>query len=123
MRTFGLYPPDCHTQGPQSEASSAPKQPVVKGDGEQVKLNHGEFNSPVVNLEISVIRGKDIASDISNEHRTFSLQCGLLSILIVWVFISSLPPLFSATFPSGGFIPFDRLVKALLFFFFPNSRV
>lgn len=56
--------------------------------------------------------------DISNEHRAFSMQCGLMSILIVWVFISSLPPLFSGTFPFGGFIPLDRLVKAS---FFPLS--
>lgn len=48
--------------------------------------------------------------------RAFSLQCGLLSILIVWFFISSLPTLFSGTLPFGGFIPFDRLVKALFFF-------
>lgn len=49
--------------------------------------------------------------------RAFGLRCGLLSILIVWIFISFLPTLFSGTLPFGGFIPFDRLVKALYIYF------
>lgn len=52
--------------------------------------------------------------------RAFGLRCGLLSILIVWIFISFLPPLFSGTLPFGGFIPFDRFVKALYVYTFPQ---
>lgn len=68
--TFVLKLLDCHTHCPQSEVNSAPNQPVVKGDGEQAKFNHVEFNSLMVNLEISIIREKYIMSDTSSEHRS-----------------------------------------------------
>lgn len=119
----GWVPLDCTFQ------TATPRAPSLKLAQLQSSLWWSEVVSewiqlPVVNLEISIIRGKDTVSDISNEHKelgTSGLQCGLLSILIVWVFLLSLPPLSSGTFPSGCFILLDRLVKAL--FFPPNSLV
>lgn len=84
------------------------------------QFNSIEFNPSLINLEISIVTEKYTVVDISNELKCFQFAVWSVCILIVRIFISSLLPLFIGTLPFRGFIPFDRLVKAL---FLSNSLV
>lgn len=52
LGAFWLCLPDSYTQCSQSEASSVPNQPLLKGNSEGAMFNHTEFNSLMINLEI-----------------------------------------------------------------------